>query len=70
VEAVVEESSVSELKSKWLNYWKGKGRVFLGIRDSIPDVDFRVRKKEQIPFGMSATLPADGTYYVASLLQD
>ena len=64
VEAVVEESSVSERENPWLRYWKGKGRVFLGIRDSIPDIDFRVRKKEQIPFDMSATLPADGTYYV------
>jgi hypothetical protein len=63
-EAVVEESSASELKNSWLNHWKGKGRVFLGIRDSIPDLDFRKRKKEQIPFSMSATLPADGTYYV------
>jgi hypothetical protein len=63
-EAVVEESSTSELKNSWLNHWKGKGRVFLGIRDSIPDVDFRVRKKDQLPLGMSATLPADGTYYV------
>jgi hypothetical protein len=63
-EAVVGESSASELENSWLNYWKGKGRVFLGIRDSIPDLDFRVRKKDQIPFGMSATLPANGTYYV------
>ena len=63
-EAAVEESSASELKSSWLRYWKGKGRVFLGIRDSIPDVDFRVRKKDQLPLTMSATLPADGTYYV------
>jgi hypothetical protein len=63
-DAAVEESSVSELKSSWLKYWKGKGRVFLGIRDSIPDVDFRVRKKDQLPLTMSATLPADGTYYV------
>jgi len=64
VEAAVEESSVSERKSRWLNYWRGKGRVFLGIRDSIPDLDFRVRKKDQLPLSMSATLPADGTYYV------
>ncbi len=64
VEAVVEESSVSELENPWLNYWKGKGRVFLSVRDSIPDVDFRVRKKDQLPLNMSATLPADGWYYV------
>ncbi|MHC4214694.1 MAG: hypothetical protein ACYSWP_15130, partial [Planctomycetota bacterium] len=63
LEAVVEESSASELENSWLR-WKGKGRVFLGIRDSIPGVDYRKRKKEQIPFSMSATLPADGTYYV------
>jgi hypothetical protein len=63
-EAAAEESSVSELKSSWLKYWKGKGRVFLGVRDSIPDLDFRVRKKDQLPLTMSATLPADGTYYV------
>jgi hypothetical protein len=63
-EAVVEESSVSEWKNSWLQNWKGKGRVFLGIRDSIPDLDFRVRKKDQLPLSMSATLPADGTYYV------
>jgi hypothetical protein len=63
-EAAAGESSVSELKSSWLKYWKGKGRVFLGVRDSIPDLDFRVRKKDQLPLTMSATLPADGTYYV------
>jgi len=63
-EAAVEESSVSERENPWLKYWKGNGRVFLGIRDSIPDVDFRVRKKDQLPLTMSATLPADGTYYV------
>jgi hypothetical protein len=63
-EAVVEESSVNELENPWLNYWKGKGRVFLGIRDSIPGLDFRARKKDQLPFTLSATLPADGTYYV------
>jgi hypothetical protein len=63
-EAVVEESSVSGLKNSWLQNWQGKGRVFLGIRDSIPDLDFRERKKDQLPFGMSVTLPADGTYYV------
>ena len=63
-EAVVEESSVNELENPWLNYWKGKGRVFLGIRDSIPGLDFRARKKDQLPLTLSATLPADGTYYV------
>ena len=62
-EAVAEESSVSELDNPWLK-WKGKGRVFLGVRDAIPNVDFRVRKKNQLPLNMSATLPADGTYYV------
>ena len=62
-EAAVEESSVITLKNTWLN-WRGKGRVFLGIRDSIPDVDFRARKKDQLPLTMSATLPANGTYYV------
>ena len=62
-EAAVEESSSSILKNTWLN-WHGKGRVFLGIRDSIPDVDFRARKKSQLPLNMSATLPANGTYYV------
>jgi hypothetical protein len=63
-EAVVEESSASELENSWLNHWKGKGRVFLGIRDSIPDLDFRVRKKDHLPLTMSATLPANGTYYI------
>ncbi|MBE9534384.1 MAG: hypothetical protein IMF03_05225, partial [Proteobacteria bacterium] len=62
-ETAVEESSVITLKNTWLN-WRGKGRVFLGIRDSIPDVDFRARKKDQLPLTMSATLPANGTYYV------
>ena len=63
-ETVVEESSVNELENPWLNYWKGKGRVFLGIRDSIPGLDFRARKKDHLPLTLSATLPADGTYYV------
>jgi hypothetical protein len=62
-EAAEEESSLSTLKNRWLN-WHGKGRVFLGIRDSISDVDFRARKKSQLPLNMSATLPANGTYYV------
>jgi hypothetical protein len=61
--AVVEESSVNELDNPWLR-WKGKGRVFLGIRDSIPGLDFRARKKDHLPLTLSATLPADGTYYV------
>ncbi len=61
--AVAEESSVNERDNPWLN-WKGKGRVFLGIRDSIPDLDFRARKKDQLPLTLSATLPANGTYYV------
>jgi hypothetical protein len=62
-EAVVEESSVNELDNPWL-HWRGKGRVFLGIRDSIPGVNFRARKKDQLPLALSATLPANGTYYV------
>ena len=64
VEAV-EESWVSKLKNSWLRWkWRGKGRVFLGIRDAIPDVEFRVRKKDKMPFEMSAVLPEDGTYYI------
>jgi hypothetical protein len=65
-EAVAAEESTasSELENSLMNHWKGKGRVFLGIRDAIPGLDFRERKKEHIPFDMSATLPADGTYYV------
>jgi hypothetical protein len=47
----------------WLE-WRGKGRVFLGIRDAVPNIDFRVRKKDQMPFDMSAGLPAEGYYYV------
>ncbi len=58
-----EESSVNTLFYSWLNR-RGKGRVFLGIRDAIPNVDFRARKKDQIPFDMSADLPEDGYYYV------
>ncbi|MCG6945599.1 MAG: pre-peptidase C-terminal domain-containing protein [Deltaproteobacteria bacterium] len=65
-EAVAAEESTesSKLKNLWLNYWNGKGRVFLGIRDAIPGVDYRKRTKDHVPFSMSATLPADGTYYV------
>jgi len=58
-----EESTVSRLLESWLEC-RGKGRVFLGIRDAIPNVDFRARKKDQIPFDMSADLPEDGYYYV------
>ena len=58
-----EESSINTLFESWLN-WRGKGRVFLGIRDAIPNVDFRARKKDQMPFDMSADLPEDGEYYV------
>jgi len=58
-----EEYAVSALLEPWLQC-KGKGRVFLGVRDAIPNVDFRVRKKDQMPFDMSADLPADGYYYV------
>jgi len=58
-----EEYAGSSLFDSWLNC-RGKGRVFLSIRDAIPNIDFRVRKKEQIPFDMSADLPEDGDYYV------
>jgi len=64
-EAVVtgEYYAVGAWLEPWLE-WRGKGRVFLGIRDAIPNIDFRVRKKDQMPFDMSAGLPADGYYYV------
>jgi hypothetical protein len=58
-----DEYAVSALLEPWLQC-RGKGRVFLGIRDAIPNVDFRARKKEQMPFDMSADLPEDGYYYV------
>jgi len=58
-----EEYAVSALLEPWLKC-RGKGRVFLGIRDAIPNVDFRARKKDQMPFDMSADLPEDGYYYV------
>ena len=58
-----EETALSPLVQYWLNC-RGKGRVFLGIRDAIPNVDFRARKKDQMPFDMSADLPEDGYYYV------
>jgi len=58
-----EESSIKTLFKSWLQC-NGQGRVFLGIRDAIPNVDFRVRKKDQMPFDMSAELPEDGYYYV------
>ena len=58
-----EETALSPLVQSWLNS-RGKGRVFLGIRDAIPNVDFRARKKDQMPFDMSADLPEDGYYYV------
>jgi hypothetical protein len=64
-EAVVMEdkSSLKRLVKSWLAN-KSKGRVFLGIRDVIPNVDFRVRKKDQLPFDMSAELPENGYYYI------
>jgi hypothetical protein len=58
-----EDYTVSTLAESWLKC-KGQGRVFLGIRDAIPNVDFRARKKDQIPFDMSTDLPEDGYYYV------
>jgi hypothetical protein len=58
-----EETALSPLVRYWLNC-RGKGRVFLGIRDAIPNVNFRARKKDQMPFDMSADLPEDGYYYV------
>lgn len=63
-EAVVEESAVSTMEQLWPR-WRGKGRVFLGVRDSIPDVDLRVRKKGTLPLELSVEdLPADGSYYI------
>jgi hypothetical protein len=64
-EAVVagDKSSLKRLAKSWLA-WEGKGRVFLGIRDAIPNMDFRARTKNQMPFDMSVELPADGYYYV------
>jgi hypothetical protein len=67
VEEAVVTGEEYALSSAWIESWlewRGKGRVFLGIRDAIPNVDFRVRKKEQMPFHMSANLPQDGDYYV------
>ena len=64
-EAVVAEdkSSLKRLVKSWLQC-QGQGRVFLGIRDAIPNVDFRAREKKQMPFDLSADLPEDGYYYV------
>ena len=59
----VEEPSINTLFEWWLKR-RGKKRVFLGLRDAIPNVDFRARKKDLLPFELSAVLPADGEYYV------
>ena len=62
--AVADEvSSLRRLAASLLEC-KGKGQVFLGIRDAIPNVDFRARKKGQMPFEMSVDLRDDGYYYV------
>ncbi len=61
-----EESTLSTMKQLWPRWrWRGKGRVFLGVRDSIPGVDLRVRKKNTLPMDLEVmNLPATGSYYI------
>jgi hypothetical protein len=59
-----EKSTLSTMEQLWPG-WRGKGRVFLGVRDSIPGVDLRVRKKNTLPMDLEVTnLPATGSYYI------
>ena len=59
-----EKSTLSTREQLWPR-WRGKGRVFLGVRDSIPGVDLRVRKKDTLPMDLEVmNLPADGSYYI------
>jgi hypothetical protein len=72
--ALEEEGSTEVEKESKVNRWwrwkywpkyKRKGRVFLGVRDSIPGVDLRVRKKDTLPMDLEVmNLPADGSYYI------
>ncbi|MEE9531778.1 MAG: hypothetical protein V3W52_12335, partial [Syntrophobacteria bacterium] len=59
-----EKSTLSTMEQLWPG-WRGKGRVFLGVRDSIPGVDLRVRKKNTLPMDLEVmNLPATGSYYI------
>ncbi len=59
-----EDSTVTGLEELW-PCCKGKGRVFLGLRDKIEGVDLRVKKKGTIPMDLTVEqLPADGSYYI------
>jgi hypothetical protein len=61
-----EKSTLSTMEQLWPRWrWRGKGRVFLGVRDSIPGVDLRVRKKNTLPMELEVmNLPATGSYYI------
>jgi hypothetical protein len=67
-EETLEESPLTGLM-KWLQELGFKRRSFLGLRDAIPDVDFRVKKKGALPLVLGEeyeelVLPADGQYYI------
>jgi len=58
-----EDCPLEGLEGLWPSY-KGKGRVFLGLRDKIDGYDLRVKKKGPLPLDISADLKADGWYYI------
>jgi hypothetical protein len=58
------ESTVYKLWKHWPKY-NHKGRVFLGLRDAIPGVKVKKKKKGRLPLELTVKdLPADGWYYI------
>ena len=61
-----EEASLSSWLAKLWPDFKRKDRVFVVIRDAIPGVTFREKKKAELPLEMTDVLlsPVDGWYYL------
>ena len=65
-----EEASASSWVEKLLPNWQPKKRVFVFIRDAIPDVEFRAKQKGELTQAEptldigNINLPATGLYYI------
>jgi hypothetical protein len=61
------KSTVYKLWKHWSKS-KRKGRAFLGLRDAIPGVKVKKKKKGRLPLELTVeNLPADGWYYIMAV---
>jgi hypothetical protein len=67
-EDISAEAEKKSTTNKLWKHWsksKRKGRVFLGLRDAIPGVKVKKKKKGRLPLKLTVKdLPADGWYYI------